>query len=298
MPASGTSTAKKTAAKKTAASPDMDKVHQAQRDVGDHLEEQRQASIAQRDALAEFRASRPHAAVWDALAAPFPQSEIERLPKPVSRQDETKARCEQGSRASADGYYCGGWHTRSLHLSYVGHAGITTRLNTVVGPENWSWEPVAWTNEHIPHYNGGEFWIALTILGVTKYGVGDDFNRSGKQAIGDALRNAAMRFGVGTYLWSKSEAAQEMAAFTPPEDLGHSSVEQAAAAREPDPDAMTVWASVVNAQQVSTVREAWKSNEHLLERPIIHDGITERLSDGLRRLGDTLQAQQQQSNPA
>lgn len=137
--------------------------------------------------------------VWEALAAPFPPDQIEKLPKPLSR-DAQRGNCRE----------CGGYHgLPAVHLDYVGHAGITMRLNEVVTPAGWSWEPVSFGPDGLPAV-GREFWIRLTIAGVTKYGVGDDYGTSAKQAIGDALRNAAMRFGIGTYLWSKSEAALEM----------------------------------------------------------------------------------------
>ena len=156
---------------------------------------------------------------WDALTAPFPQDWIERLPKTLSRDDQNKGRCEntpRGSQYSADGHYCGGWHSRAVHLDYVGHAGITMRLNDAVGPENWSWEPYVNTPEGLPGWKRDEFWIKLTILGVSKIGVGDD-SSSPKVLIGDALRNAAMRFGVGTYLWSKSDIAGALAAYSEPD---------------------------------------------------------------------------------
>lgn len=146
---------------------------------------------------------------WEALMAPFPPDWVEKLPKVLSREDRDRGRCQAGSRFSADGHHCGGWHARAVHLDYVGHAGITMRLNDVVGPENWSWEPYTETPEGLPGWRPDEFWIKLTILGVTKIGVGDD-SRSPKVLIGDALRNAAMRFGIGTYLWSKSEIAARM----------------------------------------------------------------------------------------
>jgi hypothetical protein len=44
-------------------------------------------------------------------------------------------------------------------------------------------------------------WIKLTINGVTRIGVGD--GKSAKECIGDAIRNAAMRFGVALDLWAK-----------------------------------------------------------------------------------------------
>ena len=42
-----------------------------------------------------------------------------------------------------------------------------------------------------------------TVCGVTRIGVGD--GKSMKELIGDAIRNAAMRFGVALDLWSKEE---------------------------------------------------------------------------------------------
>lgn len=151
-----------------------------------------------------------HADLWAALQAPFEPDWIEKLPKVLNREDRDKGRCTEGSRYTADGHACGGWHARAVHLDYVGHAGITMRLNQEVGPDRWSWEPLSIDPEGLPRIRGGEFWIRLTILGVTKLGVGDDF-RSSKVAIGDALRNAAMRFGIGTYLWSKSDMALALA---------------------------------------------------------------------------------------
>lgn len=172
---------------------------------------------------------------WERLRAPFAPEEIEKLPKQLRRNDENKARCEAGSFASADGHYCGGWHPRSVHLDYVGHAGVTMRLNEV--DPKWSWTPMhvellPWVErlveraaeagdharvdelirEHgAPLTRDGGMWIRLTVLGVTRTGFGDSQGKTGpnatKEIIGDALRNAAMRFGVGTYLWSKSSAA-------------------------------------------------------------------------------------------
>ena len=52
-------------------------------------------------------------------------------------------------------------------------------------------------------------WIKLTVCGVTRLGYGDAQGKSGgdamKERIGDALRNAAMRFGAALDLWHKGE---------------------------------------------------------------------------------------------
>lgn len=145
------------------------------------------------------------------LSASFPQDQIEKLPKPLSRGGD-RYQCRKGTQASADGYYCGGYHARAIHLDYIGHATITERLNSV--------DPF-WTIEFmVKHPETGEpkvdadgTWFNMTVLGVTRPCVGDTggkpLNGNGqKELIGDAIRNGAMRFGVGTYLWSKSEAAE------------------------------------------------------------------------------------------
>lgn len=157
---------------------------------------------------------------WKALAAPFPADEIEQLPRQVGRynKDAPWFVCREGHQearqASADGVYCGGRHQRSFHLSYVGHAGITSRLLEV--DPGWTWEPVATTDAGTPMMTDGGLWIRLTVLGVTRLGFGDPGKSAGpngvKEVIGDALRNAAMRFGVGTYLWGKSEKAERLKA--------------------------------------------------------------------------------------
>lgn len=158
--------------------------------------------------------------IWDRLARPFPEDEVEKLPRNVQRDDRDKGRCESGSRYSADGSFCGGWHARSVHLDYVGHAGITMRLNEVLTPGGWEWDPVARNEDGTPKITNGGLWINLRIMEiaedgieiwVSKLGYGDAPGKGGdvtKELIGDALRNAAMRFGVATYLWSKSERAK------------------------------------------------------------------------------------------
>lgn len=143
------------------------------------------------------------------LSKAFEQDEIEKLPKQLRKDDRDYDYCRQGTRVSADGHYCGGRHARALHLDYIGHAGITERLNQV--DPLWTWEPMGYTQQGTPLMTDGGMWAKLTVLGVTRIGFGDAQGKSGanavKETIGDFIRNAAMRFGVGTYLWSKSDAA-------------------------------------------------------------------------------------------
>jgi hypothetical protein len=151
---------------------------------------------------------------WKLLKEPFPEDQLELKPQPLSRQDQDKGRCEQGTKYTADGLVCGGWHSRSIHLTYVGHAGITDRLNEVCGPEEWTLEPLAVGADGLPVIRGGQLWVKLTIWGVTKIEVGDADGRSGyeegKVIWSDSLKRAAMRFGIGTYLWSKSDKAKAL----------------------------------------------------------------------------------------
>jgi len=253
------------------------------------------------DVEADGLAVEPLQGFWNRLTARFPEDQVEKLPKPLKARDEDRGRCQEGSRYSADGYYCGGWHARSVHLDYVGHAGITMRLNEVCTPAGWQWEPLATDEAGLPLTRGGEFWIRLGIrvpakpakggasldgdtgTWVWKIGVGDDFNGSGKQAISDALRNAAMRFGIATYLWSKSEAAADHAAANdtpPPVDKR--------------PAAKALWAKAQGTTLFDDIRAVWAeaSARGLLTVEIEHmDGSHEPLGDALRRYGDTLNTQ-------
>lgn len=125
-------------------------------------------------------------------------------------------------------------------LDYVGHAALTARLLDV-DPE-WSWEPVAVDERGLPVFdeNGG-LWIRLTIAGMTRLGYGDASGKKGanavKEAIGDALRNAGMRFGAALDLWSKED-------LRPPDplDVAMSALRAAVSDAGIDPARFAVWA--------------------------------------------------------
>lgn len=112
----------------------------------------------------------------DALLSPFPKSQIQQLPK-------------------------GG-----IRLDYVSHGNVTRRL-LEVDPE-WNWEPLSFDDQGLPLFDErGGLWIKLTVCGVTRIGYGepqgsDTYDRI-KGAIGNAIRVAAMRFGVALDLWAK-----------------------------------------------------------------------------------------------
>lgn len=143
-----------------------------------------------------------------ALRAPFPAGTVGKLPQPLSTGDKDKGKCQkgwnnrEGYAISADGYFCGGYHARSIHIDFVGHAAVTDRL-LEVDPE-WNWEPLALDPMGFPALDrDGNLWIRLTVCGVTRLGCGD--GPTMKIRIGDAIRNAAMRYGVALSLWSRNE---------------------------------------------------------------------------------------------
>jgi hypothetical protein len=93
-------------------------------------------------------------------------------------------------------------------LAYVGHAALTDRL--LDADQAWQWEPLAMSPDGLPVMDGlGGMWIRLTVCGVTRLGYGHAGSKVGgdaiKEVIGDALRNAAMRFGAALELWHKGE---------------------------------------------------------------------------------------------
>ena len=74
----------------------------------------------------------------------------------------------------------------------------------------WTWEPVALDEHGLPLLDEfGGLWIRLNVCGVSRLGYGDAGGKKGpnavKEAVGDALRNAAMRFGVALELWCKGD---------------------------------------------------------------------------------------------
>ncbi len=105
-----------------------------------------------------------------------------------------------------------------VKLAYVGHAALTDRLLNV--DPAWTWEPLALDDRGLPALDEvGGLWIKLTVCGVTRLGYGDAGAKKGgdamKERIGDALRNAAMRFGAALELWHKGELHAEPEPETP-----------------------------------------------------------------------------------
>lgn len=172
------------------------------------------------------------------LREPFAEHQIGKLPKPY-KKDSPKGNCRE----------CGGYHgLPAMHLDYVGHAALTDRF-LEVDPE-WSWEPLALDQNGLPAFDGnGGLWIRLTICGVTRLGYGDAEGKRGgnavKEAIGDALRNAGMRFGAALDLWHKG-------------DLRDAQGEQEPPAPTVDVDALLE--SMAGAEDLGYLRKLWDDN--------------------------------------
>ena len=172
------------------------------------------------------------------LRTPFPPEYVGKLPRVTCRAC-SEGRCGDHQKSKCD--ECGNYiSTRHIHLDYVGHADVTIRLLEV--DSEWSWAPKATdvdpellkaamasgdaeivraVIENAPpkfetDRNGSPvgLWIKLTVGGVTRLGVGScpsNQNDAEKVLIGDALRNAALRFGVATELWAKGDRADPTA---------------------------------------------------------------------------------------
>ena len=150
----------------------------------------------------------------EVLRKPFDPQVVGKLPR-VTCGACSKKNCQQHKPAKCQ--VCGAWiSTAHIHLDYVGHAEVTDRL--LSADPAWNWEPLAWTEDGMPKFTKGasgemEFWIKLTVCGITRLGVGSVAGNAfdaEKQLIGDALRNAAMRFGVALDLWAKEELESQL----------------------------------------------------------------------------------------
>jgi len=175
----------------------------------------------------------------DALRAAFPKEQIQKLP------------------------------TGGLQLDYVSHAWVTDRLLKV--DPAWTWKPLAFTDAGLPAFdsNGG-LWIELTICGITRYGYGEPQGRDKfdmtKGAIGNAIRNAAMRFGVALDLWAKEQpepaAAPEKA--TPKATKELSTATQKMIERINNAGSLVELSEVVPLIQSGTFTETEKRNLRLI----------------------------------
>lgn len=86
--------------------------------------------------------------------------------------------------------------TKALIVAYIDARAVMDRLDEVIGVGNWKDE------YEVIYADKGSFSIKckLTIFGVTKEDVGEGDTTKG--AFSDALKRAAVKFGVGRHLYS------------------------------------------------------------------------------------------------
>lgn len=141
--------------------------------------------------------------VWQKLSEPFPPGEVQWRIEALSRDKK-----------------------RALVVPYVDARTVLDRLDRVVGPEGWqdAYEVLADAERGVRDDRGErqerlvEVKCRLTVLGVTKEDVGE--GDSLKAAFSDALKRAAVKFGVGRYLYRLEKQwvdyDPEKGRFTPP----------------------------------------------------------------------------------
>jgi len=142
--------------------------------------------------------------VLEALGAPFPDDEIEFLP-----------------RATSNG--------KALGLPYIDARSVMRRLDAVLGPGNWSFD------FDLLSPDGKMVRGKLTVLGVTKCDAGEAATEDEilKSAVSDALKRCAVHFGIGRYLyylprlWAPYDAQRRQ--FTETPRLAPAAVERALA---------------------------------------------------------------------
>ena len=137
--------------------------------------------------------------VWRKLAEPFPPGEVQWRVEALSRDKK-----------------------RALVVPYVDARTVLDRLDKVVGPEGWhdAYEVLSDAERLVKDERGErrEVKCRLTVLGVTKEDMGE--GDSLKAAFSDALKRAAVKFGVGRYLYRLEKQwvdyDPEKGRFTPP----------------------------------------------------------------------------------
>lgn len=93
-------------------------------------------------------------------------------------------------------------------LAYIDARDVMERLDAVVGPEGWE--------DSFVETPSGRIICRLTVLGVSKSdGAGDTGFEAEKGAISDAFKRAAVKHGIGRYLYDLPtfKSAQEGRAF-------------------------------------------------------------------------------------
>lgn len=109
---------------------------------------------------------------WEILAEPFAAGEVQWRVEALSKDER-----------------------RAMVVPYIDARNVLDRLDEAVGPEGWqdSYEVL------VAQEGGFAVRCRLSVLGVSKEDVGE--GESLKAAFSDALKRAAVKFGVGRYLY-------------------------------------------------------------------------------------------------
>lgn len=146
----------------------------------------------------------------------FPPEAIGKLPRVTCSDCSKRDRnCERHTKTKCE--VCKNYiSTAHIHLDFVGHAGATDRLLTT--DDTWTWEPMAYGPDGLPlctvnrDGNPVGLWIWLYVCGVRRPGYGSVEGAKSdaiKELIGDAIRNAGLRFGIALDLWAKEPLESE-----------------------------------------------------------------------------------------
>ncbi|MEU1134443.1 hypothetical protein ABZ383_32060 [Streptomyces sp. NPDC005900] len=207
------------------------------------------------------------------LREPFAQTEIRHLPRVWCRACKSAgwSGCQQHPVAK-----CGKCKQKMptnghIDLAYVGHAEATNRLLNV--DPFWDWEPLTVDERGLPQVDGYKgLWIRLTVCGMSRLGYGHAGDKTGgdavKEVIGDAIRNAGMRFGMALDLWTSSDLEiVESGTFD-----GEDAAVSASARSAPSP-------SEHLGRLMSQVTDCWKSDKTLIFEQIKADGAQHHVLD-------------------
>lgn len=165
-----------------------------------------------------------------------------------------------------------------IDLAYVGHAEATNRLLNV--DPFWDWEPLTVDERGLPQADGYKgLWIRLTVCGMTRLGYGHAGDKTGgdavKEVIGDAIRNAGMRFGMALDLWTTSDL--EIL-----ESGGESAEQDGKEKEQASSPALTQKVSGPSehlARLLGQVADCWKSDNVLIFNQIGEDGAKHQVLD-------------------
>ncbi|MEV3996646.1 hypothetical protein AB0K62_13350 [Streptomyces halstedii] len=235
------------------------------------------------------------------LREPFLPTEVRYLPRVWCRacKDSRGKGCNQHTYGPCD--KCKQRMPRNGHidLKFVGHAEATNRLLNV--DPFWDWEPLTVDERGLPQVDGYRgLWIRLTVCGMSRLGYGHAGDKTGgdavKEVIGDAIRNAGMRFGMALDLWTPSdlEIVESGGASLNTEDAPASSVarQQGSPSAAGPGDhvqrlvgqAKTCWANAIALSQVLTDAEKHQVADAEVDGPNGRQALRDLLNDQITAL--------------